>query len=386
MPGPYYTPQPVNSRSAAAPRVRAQSPQFGNATAALNQQPRKNIFDTIRSVLELRRQNERQAMEDELVKDKFALEKLNVLSAIKSKQAELQQEQLELQQERKEAKRKNMIDYAKAGIDPTGDIISQIKDKTKLEREETQADIAATKAKSELLKGFQSKELDLNPDDYEMVPKTVTVDGVPTTIQEPKLKDPIDSKTISMISEIRDTFQATFDNVSRMKVSDEIQKYMNPLNPLAMQGSIPNLILRLKSADNEDVQEFAKFKAQTSQQFQKFRKKITGAQAPFKELSYLEPLVPQPQDPPETYTAKATALMTQLAKEEVQRILANKQANKRTSKFEDQSIASQLGIDFEQATDVFAGPIDLETSVKERVEGLIDIGADEVDAVLQEFK
>lgn len=190
-----------------------------------------------------------------------------------------------------------------------------------LEDEKTRAQINKDNAVAESWKNFQggggmptseqtAETLGVDPDDIVTTPEMRTFRGQPYQVNTPKLKPMLPPKEGGQIQSIRSMDQDMRRNLGMM--TESVQNQMNPLDPRAARGGIGSFILKVQSGFDPSAKEYIDFKSQTDQMFQEFRKDVTGAQAALKELGWLAPDFPEPNDPPETYYQKAVTALNKM--------------------------------------------------------------------------
>lgn len=141
-------------------------------------------------------------------------------------------------------------------------------------------------------------------EDYQMNPTVNRYKGMTNVVNTPELKPPLDSKSTSQITDLRSMHQNMTKNLKMM--TPGVMKFMNPLDPRAQRGGWGSEALKIQGAlGDKDAQDFSTFKAETDKMFQAFRKDVTGAQAALKELGWIAPDFPEPNDPPALYMKKA---------------------------------------------------------------------------------
>lgn len=157
-------------------------------------------------------------------------------------------------------------------------------------------------------------------EDYIQNPTVTRYKGQMKVENAPQLKPPLDVKSTSEIGAFRRTRQNLNNNMNLM--TDSVKKRMNPLSYGASRMPGSNALLKGQSMlGDKSATDFITFKAETDKVFQQFRKETTGAQAALKELSWLEPDYPMPNDPPDVYISKANEAMKRL--EEGENLLLN---------------------------------------------------------------
>ena len=167
-----------------------------------------------------------------------------------------------------------------------------------------------------------AQSLGVSAEDLQLEPTVTRFKGRASVTNTPKLKQPMDAKTTDEVTAFRSTRQNLINNMRLM--TPNVKKYMNPLDPLGRAGRNPigNFALKTQSAFGEQsANDFLTFKAETDKVFQQFRKVTTGAQAALKELGWLEPDYPMPNDPPELYMQKANEAIKRI--EEGEELLLN---------------------------------------------------------------
>ena len=149
-----------------------------------------------------------------------------------------------------------------------------------------------------------AQSLGVTPEDLQLEPTVTRFKGKASVTNTPKLKQPLDAKTTDEVSAFRSTRQNLINNMRLM--TPNVKKYMNPLDPRAGRNPLSGFALKTQSAfGDKSANDFLTFKAETDKVFQQFRKVTTGAQAALKELGWLEPDYPMPNDPPDLYVQKA---------------------------------------------------------------------------------
>lgn len=160
--------------------------------------------------------------------------------------------------------------------------------------------------------------LGVTAEDLQMEPTVTRFKGKASVTNTPKLKQPLDAKTTDEVSAFRSTRQNLINNMRLM--TPEVKKYMNPLDPRAGRNPLGGFALKVQSSfGDKSANDFLTFKAETDKVFQQFRKVTTGAQAALKELGWLEPDYPMPNDPPDLYMQKANEAIKRI--EEGERML-----------------------------------------------------------------
>lgn len=148
-------------------------------------------------------------------------------------------------------------------------------------------------------------------EDYILNPTVTRYKGQMRVDNAPQLKPPLDAKSTDELGAFRSTRQNLQNNLNLM--NDNVKKYMNPLDPRSGRSGIGGFALKTQSFfGDKSANDFLTFKAETDKVFQEFRKATTGAQAALKELGWLEPDYPSPQDPPDLYIQKANEAMKRL--------------------------------------------------------------------------
>ena len=146
--------------------------------------------------------------------------------------------------------------------------------------------------------------LGVTEEDLLLDPAVTRYKGRASVTNVPKLKQPMDPKTTDEVTAFRSTRQNLINNMRLM--TPEVKKYMNPLDPRSGRNPFGNFALKAQSSfGDQSANDFLTFKAETDKVFQQFRKVTTGAQAALKELGWLEPDYPMPNDPPDLYMQKA---------------------------------------------------------------------------------
>lgn len=159
-----------------------------------------------------------------------------------------------------------------------------------------------------------AQQLGVDPEDMMTKPEMRTFRGRPYQVNTPTLKPMLPPKEGGQIQSLRSMDQDMRRNIGML--TPEVQKRMNPLDPRSARGGIGSFILKVESGWSPSAREYIDFKSQTDQLFQDFRKDVTGAQAALKELGWLAPDYPEPNDPPETYYQKASTAIKKIAEGE----------------------------------------------------------------------
>lgn len=168
-----------------------------------------------------------------------------------------------------------------------------------------------------------AQQLGVDPDDLMLKPTIKSVRGVPTTVNAPELKQPLDTKTTGQVQGIRDQSVALLNNLKMLTPGTTDQ--MSIFNPSAWKGNVGNIASKLKqiysssTGDKDGAQKestFATFKAEVDKTFQKYRKDTTGAAAAMKELGWLAPDLPEADDPPERFIDKTVEAISRFAQGE----------------------------------------------------------------------
>lgn len=149
-----------------------------------------------------------------------------------------------------------------------------------------------------------AQSLGVSAEDLQLEPTITRYMGRTSVTNTPRLKPMLDAKTTDEVSAFRSTRQNLINNMRLM--TPEVKKFMNPLDPRSGRSWAGNLVLKAQSfSGDQSANDFLTFKAETDKVFQQFRKVTTGAQAALKELGWLEPDYPMPNDPPDLYMQKA---------------------------------------------------------------------------------
>ena len=157
-----------------------------------------------------------------------------------------------------------------------------------------------------------ARMLGVPQEDVFMKPTITRFRGRTQVVPTPELKQALDTKSTAQINEFRSIHKNLNNNLRLM--TPGIKGMMNPLDPLqrAKRGGIGSFALKVQSGFDPNARDFITFKAETDKLFQEFRKDTTGAQAALKELGWLSPDFPEPDDPPDTYINKAKEAMKRI--------------------------------------------------------------------------
>ena len=205
--------------------------------------------------------------------------------------------------------------------------VEKFKNSLSSPKEEAQADYY--RASADLMRGgFGSSPSDVSSiasqagipeEDYFMNPTVNRYRGQMNVQNAPQLKQPLDAKSTEQVKSLRSIHMNMKNNLGLM--TPQIKGFMNPLDPRASRGGIGSGLLKIQSMGDPNARDFITFKAETDKLFQEFRKDTTGAQAALKELGWLAPDFPEPNDPPDTYMNKANEAIRRI--EQGEQLLLN---------------------------------------------------------------
>jgi len=140
-------------------------------------------------------------------------------------------------------------------------------------------------------------------DDYIKKPVLKDIGGIPIQMNENELKPPPDSGAMKDIIGMRTSAQILSRNLSLM--TPGVQKFMNPLNPLAQRSGLGASALNIMGSVDPDARDFLNFKAETDKYFMQARRNMEGARSAFPEWKWIEPDYPQANQPPAVYLQKS---------------------------------------------------------------------------------
>ena len=171
-------------------------------------------------------------------------------------------------------------------------------------------------------------------EDYNLENLHESVHGIPITSREPKLKPEVPNNILLDFKGSRSKSASLSNQLTKLIHSKNIQNNLNPFNPMAHRGLIGDLSAKVASlANSKDIAEFTEFKANTDRDFQEYRKYITGVNAGFPEIQFLQPIYPQTTDPPSKYVSTALGALEDMKRNDELIMQTASQAGYRTRGF-----------------------------------------------------